>query len=115
MAFQFQLPFVFLPEQTSNDEAAEIFPVLRLLCPAVLPPVEKEQESWTGKGSKSLMWCGLETSCDQQYSIEEAYLKCVHIRKGQPTEHYNGESSHTFSGTLARLDTSLKHLWETTE
>ena len=45
IAFQLQLPFIFLPEQTANGEAAEIFPALRLLPLGALPPVGKEQES----------------------------------------------------------------------
>lgn len=48
ITFQLQLPFIFLPEQTANGEAAEIFLALRLLPPAALPPVKKEQERWTG-------------------------------------------------------------------
>lgn len=55
IAFQVQLPFI-LPEQTANGETAEILPALRLLPPAALPPLGKEQERGTG-----MRWCGLES------------------------------------------------------
>lgn len=55
-AFQHQLLFIFLPEQTVNGEAAENFPTLRQLPCVPLPPVGEMQVDRDGKEKFEVEW-----------------------------------------------------------